>query len=286
MASQVAVATDGRAHPSGTSSRETRDRYGRENGLDGRENGRGKGREPGNQRPSGRSGPTISRPITDTSPVPEQANGHAPVGYRGQAGVRGPRVSETAAPDASPAAAPTGPGANGATRPRGWRAVPPRPLRQPAEGAQTPPREAAQPPLVPASTRAGIEDAVVVPVRTPAPTAAIESAGSGEESGSAEEYAQLTVPMRALEPVASPAVRPEVRGEWGPLIDSLRDLFAHDRAVASTGSSARCGLCYLHHPLADLEYREEEGYYVCASCKGALGSSRLPMVRRQQRAGR
>jgi hypothetical protein len=37
---------------------------------------------------------------------------------------------------------------------------------------------------------------------------------------------------------------------------------------------------------SDLEYREAEGYYVCASCRQLLGSARLPMVRRQQRQQR
>ncbi|HEY7342443.1 MAG TPA: hypothetical protein VH591_16330 [Ktedonobacterales bacterium] len=76
--------------------------------------------------------------------------------------------------------------------------------------------------------------------------------------------------------------RPESRGEVGSLIDSLHDLFVQDRAVASQGESARCGICYLHFPLAALEYREAEGFYVCAACKRALGHNPLMMIRRQQ----
>ena len=79
-------------------------------------------------------------------------------------------------------------------------------------------------------------------------------------------------------------LRPEVRGEVGPLIDSLHDVFVQDRTVASQGGTTRCGLCYLHFPIAELEYRDEEGYYVCARCARALGRTRLPMVRRQQRS--
>lgn len=79
-------------------------------------------------------------------------------------------------------------------------------------------------------------------------------------------------------------LRPEVRGEVGPLIDSLRGLFERDRAIASQGGTTRCGICYLHYALVDLEYREEEGFYVCRACARSLGSVRLPMVRRQQRA--
>lgn len=78
-------------------------------------------------------------------------------------------------------------------------------------------------------------------------------------------------------------IRPEVRGEFAPLIDALKELFQHDRAVASQGNSTRCGICYLHFVVSDLEYREAEGFYVCASCKQALARSSLPMIRRQQR---
>jgi hypothetical protein len=76
--------------------------------------------------------------------------------------------------------------------------------------------------------------------------------------------------------------RPESRGEVGSLIDALHGLFAQDRAMASQGESARCGICYLHFPLTALEYREAEGFYVCAACKRALGHNPLMMIRRQQ----
>lgn len=79
-------------------------------------------------------------------------------------------------------------------------------------------------------------------------------------------------------------LHPEVRGEVGPLIDSLHEVFVQDRTVASQGGTTRCGLCYLHFPIAELEYRDEEGYYVCERCARALGRARLPMVRRQQRS--
>lgn len=80
-----------------------------------------------------------------------------------------------------------------------------------------------------------------------------------------------------------PARQLDVRGEVGPLIDSLRALFADNRTVASQGGVARCGICYLYFRASDLTYREQEGFYVCASCASALGTTRLPMVRRQQR---
>ncbi len=75
----------------------------------------------------------------------------------------------------------------------------------------------------------------------------------------------------------------DVRGDVGALIDSLHDLFAQDRTIASQGNATRCGICYLHYPLSELEYRAVEGYYICADCKRALGSTQLMMVRRQQR---
>src|SRR6185437_9198668 len=56
-------------------------------------------------------------------------------------------------------------------------------------------------------------------------------------------------------------IRPEVRGEFAPLIDSLKEIFQRDRAVASQGNSTRCGICYLHFAVTELEYRESEGFY-------------------------
>src|SRR5262249_18860764 len=75
----------------------------------------------------------------------------------------------------------------------------------------------------------------------------------------------------------------DVRGEVGELIDALHTLFKRDRAVASQPGAVRCGICYLHHPLTALVYREAEGCYVCPDCAKALGATRLMMVRRQQR---
>lgn len=79
------------------------------------------------------------------------------------------------------------------------------------------------------------------------------------------------------------APRADVRGEVGPLIDELRAVFQRDRSVASAMAAARCGVCYLHYPLDELEYREAEGFYACPTCARALGAQRLPMVRRQKR---
>lgn len=82
---------------------------------------------------------------------------------------------------------------------------------------------------------------------------------------------------------APSAPREDVRGAVGGLIDSLHDLFTHDRSIASQGGISRCGICYLHFPANELTYREAEGFYVCESCGQALGVGRIAMVRRQQR---
>lgn len=82
---------------------------------------------------------------------------------------------------------------------------------------------------------------------------------------------------------APSAPREDVRGAVGGLIDSLHDLFTHDRGIASQGGISRCGICYLHFPANELTYREAEGFYVCESCGQALGVGRIVMVRRQQR---
>lgn len=77
------------------------------------------------------------------------------------------------------------------------------------------------------------------------------------------------------------AMRPEIRGELGGLIEELRTVFEQDRAVAAQVASVRCGICYLYHPAQSVEYREGEGFYVCERCREALGNKRLPMIRRQ-----
>jgi len=66
------------------------------------------------------------------------------------------------------------------------------------------------------------------------------------------------------------------------LIESLHDLFEHDRQVASQSDATRCGLCYLHFSLLELHYREE-GFYVCENCEKSLGKRGQSMLRRQQK---
>jgi len=71
--------------------------------------------------------------------------------------------------------------------------------------------------------------------------------------------------------------------DFEALISSLRELFAQDRQVASQQDSTRCGICYLYFTISELNYREEEGFYVCQNCQRTLGKQMLPMVRRQQK---
>lgn len=96
-------------------------------------------------------------------------------------------------------------------------------------------------------------------------------------------YESLAADDDEDEGVAPSAPREDVRGSVGGLIDSLHDLFAHDRTVASQGGVARCGICYFHFPVSELIYREADGFYVCLNCERSLGVGRVPMVRRQQR---
>lgn len=71
--------------------------------------------------------------------------------------------------------------------------------------------------------------------------------------------------------------------DFDNMIASLHELFEHDRQVASSQDSTRCGICYLHFSVSNLHYREEEGFYVCSGCERALGRHMIPMLRRQQK---
>jgi hypothetical protein len=71
--------------------------------------------------------------------------------------------------------------------------------------------------------------------------------------------------------------------DFEEMLTSLRELFAHDRQLASQADNKRCGICYLYFIPNELHYREEEGFYVCANCERTLGKQTLPMIRRQQK---
>ncbi len=70
--------------------------------------------------------------------------------------------------------------------------------------------------------------------------------------------------------------------DFEQMILSLRELFEHDRQIASQAEATRCGLCYLHFNAEELLYREE-GFYVCKNCERTLGRQAVPMLRKQQK---
>lgn len=110
----------------------------------------------------------------------------------------------------------------------------------------------------------------------------MSSHGNGHATGNGERAERWPGAERWASADLVP--RADVRGDVGPLIDELRAVFQRDRAVASGTAASRCGICYLHFPLDELEYREAEGFYICPVCARALGAQWLPMVRRQKRA--
>ncbi len=71
--------------------------------------------------------------------------------------------------------------------------------------------------------------------------------------------------------------------DFEAMLISLHELFEHDRQVASQPDTTRCGICYLFFSVSELNYRGEEGFYVCPGCERALGRLTLPMVRQQQK---
>src|SRR5262249_5056235 len=94
---------------------------------------------------------------------------------------------------------------------------------------------------------------------------------------------RITIPPREHTERERLALRPEIRGDLGALIDDLHALFERHLAVAKQASSARCGICYLHFSTAELEYREADGFYVCPQSRQDLRGKPLPMIRRQPR---
>lgn len=70
--------------------------------------------------------------------------------------------------------------------------------------------------------------------------------------------------------------------DFEQMVQSLRELFEHDRQVASQSDATRCGICYLHFHGNELHYREE-GFYACSNCERNLGQQHLSMLRKQQK---
>jgi len=70
--------------------------------------------------------------------------------------------------------------------------------------------------------------------------------------------------------------------DFEQMVQSLRELFEHDRQIASQPNSTRCGICYLHFSLSELQYRDE-GFYTCSGCSQTLGHQDVPMLHKQQK---
>jgi hypothetical protein len=70
--------------------------------------------------------------------------------------------------------------------------------------------------------------------------------------------------------------------DFEQMVQSLHELFEHDRQIASQPNSTRCGICYLHFPLSELQYRDE-GFYICSGCSQTLGHQDVPMLHKQQK---
>jgi hypothetical protein len=70
--------------------------------------------------------------------------------------------------------------------------------------------------------------------------------------------------------------------DFEQMLQSLHELFKHDRLVASQPNSTRCGICYLYFLLSELQYRDE-GFYICSGCSRTLGHQAVPMLHKQQK---
>ncbi len=70
--------------------------------------------------------------------------------------------------------------------------------------------------------------------------------------------------------------------EFELMLQSLHELFEHDRQIASQSDTTRCGICYLYFTVSELYYHED-GYYVCTNCEHGLGKQSMPMLRKQQK---
>ena len=116
--------------------------------------------------------------------------------------------------------------------------------------------------------------------------------GKGREPGEAHDPKNRLEPRERVERLerverSEVSERPDrdgqARQDFSNLIESLRQQFEQDRALASQAGTARCGICYFYYRQTDLLYREEEGFYICPRCQRSLGNGRVKMVRRQQR---
>jgi len=111
------------------------------------------------------------------------------------------------------------------------------------------------------------------------------ASNNGNSSVSRREMraSNVTGALPALGPVPAGIERTHTSSyEFERMIESLRELFEHDRQTASQADATRCGICYLHYTVSELQYREE-GFYVCVGCAPALGRQHVTMLRKQQK---
>jgi hypothetical protein len=88
--------------------------------------------------------------------------------------------------------------------------------------------------------------------------------------------------LPALGIVSIERQKPSAAFDFEDMVQSLHELFERDRQIASQLHSTRCGICYLHFFLSELQYRDE-GYYVCSQCSQTLGHQYVPMLHKQQK---
>ena len=116
------------------------------------------------------------------------------------------------------------------------------------------------------------------------------SGSNGSSSSSSSFVSRRDIrasnPTGALPVISSPGKTNSTSSgsfDFEAMLVSLHEIFERDRQIASQSDTTRCGICYLHFIMSELQYRDEEGFYVCAGCERALGKQTLPMVRQQQK---
>ena len=116
---------------------------------------------------------------------------------------------------------------------------------------------------------------------------------SGPESGSAHNgnsaltrrearLSDTTGTLPSLQVIGPEQSTSQNASDFEQMVQSLHDLFEQDRQIASHTDVTRCGICYLHFHVNELQYRDE-GFYVCANCAHSLGHQRVTIVRKQQK---
>ncbi len=114
--------------------------------------------------------------------------------------------------------------------------------------------------------------------------------GSGETSQNGSTFASRKEMRSNNVTGALPIVNARMNNEragggafdFEQMLESLRELFAHDRQIASQPDSTRCGVCYQYFTVEELHYRDE-GFYVCVRCEQGLAHTSVPMLRKQQK---